>query len=338
MAQKKAPGGDIIGRMATKVFISWSGERSKQIAEAVKDLLRYTVPVLEPWMSSEDIEKGTLWANELAKALKSTVVGIVCLTPENLKSPWILFEAGALYRTIQSTRVCTLLCQVNPRQLEGPLQQFQSSTFDKDDIRRLLKTIKGVLGPKPPEWTVIESTFEEWRWPIFEEKIKGLNSSPPAAAEPTQDFPKQLRDLLANPPAELMELLKRVAPSSLMPGAPQETSAHYYFLNHTSFLRKNKQEDFIKRTGVYAPHYDIRIVLDSSYPGALDRVEKVEYTLDPTYPTPIYTCSDRSQKFLLKELANGESVVQARVYFCDGGPPMSLQRYLTLWESGPRLP
>lgn len=324
--------------MVTRVFISWSGERSKQIAEAVRDLLMFTIPVIEPWMSSDDIDKGTLWANELARALKSTTVGIICLTPENLSSPWILFEAGALYRAVPSARVCPLLHQLSPRQLEGPLQQFQSSTLAKDDICKLLKMIKDIVGRKPPEWNVVQSTFEEYRWPLFEKRISGLNSSPRGEARPSHYLPTQLRDLLADPPAELMELLKRAVPSSHPTATLKEIPPDYYFLNHTSFLRKSKQEEFITRTGVYAPHYDVRIIVDSNDPQALDRIEKVEYILDPTYPTNVYWSTDRAQKFLLKELANGESVLQARVYLRGGGPAISLQRYLTLWESGPHLP
>lgn len=49
----------------------------------------------------------------------------------------------------------------------------------------------------------------------------------------------------------------------------------YFFLNHTSFLRENKQDEFRQRTGVPLDHYDISVIVDSYFRGALDRIEHV---------------------------------------------------------------
>lgn len=114
----------------------------------------------------------------------------------------------------------------------------------------------------------------------------------------------------------------------------------YYFLNHSSFLRRDKQKEFQEITGIPIDHYDIRVVVDSFWEGALDRVRKVVYFLDPTYPQHVYirTSKDRGEKFLLKELANGEYVLKADVYIRGRREPIRLHRYLTLWKSGPELP
>jgi len=113
----------------------------------------------------------------------------------------------------------------------------------------------------------------------------------------------------------------------------------YYFLNHTSFLRRERQEDFRRRTGVPLDHFDIRVIVDSYYKGALDRIERVEYLLHSSYPEPlrVRTARDRPSKFLLKELANGEYVLVAEVFLKDRSQPVVLQRYITLSEDGPRL-
>jgi hypothetical protein len=79
-----------------KVFISWSGERSKRIAEAFRDLLGDILQNVESWLSFEDIQKGARWNSEIAVQLKDSNLGLVCLTPEAQESPWLLFEAGAL--------------------------------------------------------------------------------------------------------------------------------------------------------------------------------------------------------------------------------------------------
>ena len=134
------------------------------------------------------------------------------------------------------------------------------------------------------------------------------------------------------------------ARSQLTKGAEQELSdpagelpPDYYFLNHTSFLRKDMQTEFQARTGVPFPHYDIRVIVDSYYRGALERIEQVEYVLHRAFPNPLQYRRNSKDKFLLKELANGEFVLMAKVYLKDRREPLLLQRYITLWESGPEL-
>jgi len=111
----------------------------------------------------------------------------------------------------------------------------------------------------------------------------------------------------------------------------------YYFLNHTSFLRKEMQEEFRKLTGVDIDHYDIRVIVDSYYQDALKRIDCVEYILHHAYPQPIQYRRNPEDKFMLKELANGEYVLMARVFLKDRKEPILLQRYITLWETGPML-
>ncbi len=42
-----------------KVFISWSGKRSRALAEAFRDWLPNDTQAIKPWMSDVDIDKGT---------------------------------------------------------------------------------------------------------------------------------------------------------------------------------------------------------------------------------------------------------------------------------------
>ena len=124
----------------------------------------------------------------------------------------------------------------------------------------------------------------------------------------------------------------------LPPPDPEEPLPFdYLYLNHTSFLRADMQDDFKQRTGVDLPHYDIRVVIDSYYSGALHKIERVEYILDQAFPHPIQTRIDARDRFLLKEIANGEFVLQAKIFLTGRKSPILLQRYITLWEEGPRL-
>ncbi len=153
-----------------KVFISWSGQRSAAVADALRYWLPKVIQALEPWTSAEDIEKGARWRSGLASELEQSSVGIICLTRENLDSTWIHFEAGALSKQQQKTLVCTFLFDLEPTDVREPLAQFQATTSKKDDVRKLIFTINNTLGDsKLPESELGES-FEVW-WPKLEERI-----------------------------------------------------------------------------------------------------------------------------------------------------------------------
>jgi len=122
-----------------KIFISWSGNRSKQFAEFLRNWIGQIIQNTEPWISV-DIEKGKNWNHEISSSLEESKVGIICLTRENLNSPWILFEAGAISKSKDSF-VCTFLLDLAPADLSGPLSIFQATRANKEDIFKLLTTI-----------------------------------------------------------------------------------------------------------------------------------------------------------------------------------------------------
>ncbi len=88
-----------------KVFIPWSGEVSERVAIALREWLPLVVHEAEPYVSSEDIAKGKRWPMELGERLEEIGFGIICLTPSNLSSPWIHFEAGALSKSLDESQV-----------------------------------------------------------------------------------------------------------------------------------------------------------------------------------------------------------------------------------------
>ena len=83
-----------------KVFISWSGPRSRAVAVALKDWLPLVLEGVDPWVSDKDISAGERWAQSVAGELESANFGIICITPENLNADWILFESGALSKSM----------------------------------------------------------------------------------------------------------------------------------------------------------------------------------------------------------------------------------------------
>lgn len=154
-----------------KVFISWSGKRSKETAEILSSWIRQVIQAAETWISL-DIEKGSRWNEKINKELEHTKVGIICLNKENLTSEWILFEAGALSKT-SDAHVCTFLLDINPADIKPPLGQFQHTLFIKEDVKKLMLTINakiGVQNEKTLPDKDLEEVFEIF-WPRLEEKL-----------------------------------------------------------------------------------------------------------------------------------------------------------------------
>jgi TIR domain-containing protein len=125
-----------------KVFWGWSGETSHKIALALHNWLPRVIQAIKPYISSEDIAKGARWSTEIANELQTTNYGIICVTKENIGSPWINFESGALSREIGKSFVTPFLFQLKPSDIQGPLAQFQAVN-EKDEMLKLVSSING---------------------------------------------------------------------------------------------------------------------------------------------------------------------------------------------------
>jgi len=52
-----------------KIFISWSGSLSRRVAEILRDWLPNVLQAVEPYVSSEDIDKGARWSVDISNEL-----------------------------------------------------------------------------------------------------------------------------------------------------------------------------------------------------------------------------------------------------------------------------
>ena len=153
-----------------KLFISWSGEKSRKLAEIIRNWIPSVIQAVEPYFSPDDIDKGAIWYSEISKELENSNVGIICLTNENYEAPWILFEAGALAKTFTKSRVIPILFGLRPTDIKAPLSQFQCATFGKNEMSKVIKSINKALGNTALNSNILEKVYEKW-WPDLESQV-----------------------------------------------------------------------------------------------------------------------------------------------------------------------
>lgn len=158
-----------------RIFISWSGAESNTLAEFLGTWLPDVLAgIADPFVSSQDIGKGERGMDVVAKELESGTFGLVVVTRDNQDAPWINFEAGALGKTLGQSRVATVLVDLTPADLKGPLSQFQATSMtSKRDVLQLLKSIAKAEetggGRSLPE-SSLEKLFETM-WPDLEKAV-----------------------------------------------------------------------------------------------------------------------------------------------------------------------
>lgn len=152
-----------------KVFISWSGETSRKIAEELGLWIPMVLQSIEPIISVE-IPKGKRWNEILGDQLQNTDYGISCITSGNVREPWIQFEAGAISKPKKSI-VVPLLLGAKTHQLTEPLSQFQAAKFDKPGMFGIIKSLyEGSEDKIKANFEVVKRAFDIL-WNDFYKKV-----------------------------------------------------------------------------------------------------------------------------------------------------------------------
>nr|WP_319376187.1 hypothetical protein [uncultured Methanoregula sp.] len=196
-----------------QVFLSWSGERSKETAESLKKYIHLIVQAVSPVIST-DIEKGTRWFSTLSKTLDETNFGICCLTQDNLTSPWLLFEAGAMSKSRDTSRLWTFLLDIEYKEIEYPLAQFQHTEFIEADFFKMITSINDLI--PAPEAKLSEgelkTSFDKF-WPDLESelnKIKKKKVSSPKPSRDTRDMVSEILEISRKQDNLIEQLTRRV--------------------------------------------------------------------------------------------------------------------------------
>jgi hypothetical protein len=145
-------------------------------------------------MSDEDIGSGARWNDEIAKSLDETDFGIVCVTRANQHAPWLIFEAGALAKSVKKARVVPLCVDLPQSDITGPLAAFQGRVLDEDGLKRLVQDVNEAAEKKvaPDE---LDDVFAAM-WPRVEAAIDKAVDEVQADKEPKRSIEDMLAEVV----------------------------------------------------------------------------------------------------------------------------------------------
>ena len=163
--------------MAFKIFIAWSGPRSKQLADALREWLEIVIQNTEPWMSARDGEGA--WDPQINTELDNAGYGIVCVTKENWNSPWLNYELGRLSND-NGARVQPYLLDLEADTLRGPLAQLTAVRADRYGTESLVRKIaaRAFPGEAHERHRVLISQLAAERWLELEATIGEIRALP----------------------------------------------------------------------------------------------------------------------------------------------------------------
>jgi TIR domain len=222
------------------VFLSWSGARSKDYATNFNEWLSIVVPGV-PIFFSPDIEGGRRSFAAIEEGLRSCTYGVCCLTPDNLDSTWLHFEAGAISNALSRNAggpppiVPLLFDGLTNNQVKPPLSQFQTKCNTKNDLLSIALAvnaarIEGQIGPH-----IVTTLFEKF-WSDYDEKASSI------AVTPTTTAPKrEVSDIVE----EILDIVRTQTRSAYPTmGNLYQTAMEQHFL--AAEARSEVQERAIK--------------------------------------------------------------------------------------------
>jgi hypothetical protein len=207
-----------------KVFLSWSGEKSREVAAALRDWLPAVIQEIEPFMSAEDIEAGARWQQRISDELEGTSFGILCITRENQSAPWLNFEAGAVAKQVDTSRVVPLAVDLTTADVRPPLGLFQAKELTQSGLLSILESINARC-ERPVD--KLGDACDVW-WPKLQPRLEAaVGAADPA---PVRSERELLEEILETVRSVLMR-----SPSGLSSRSPE-------FLEALAAIKRFKED------------------------------------------------------------------------------------------------
>lgn len=202
------------------IFISWSGELSKEVAFAFRSWLKLVMSHVEPFMSDEDIEKGVRGLEEISSNLESANVGLICITRSNFERPWINFEAGAISKQVGKSRVIPFLIDLDKADLpqHSPLKQFQMTVNSRDDIKKMTHSINRASDDRALDASTLDRYFDAF-WGELQDALDNASVN-------SEDDADQQGPTTGAMVAEILDVVRALLRQQESVASEQETSRY----------------------------------------------------------------------------------------------------------------
>ncbi|MDR7188154.1 hypothetical protein J2Y46_000970 [Microbacterium sp. BE35] len=179
-----------------QVFISWSGEQTRQLGHALKAFLETTFAGhVRTFLSDADVAPGERFLAAISSELDGADLGLLLVTRANQHAPWLLFEAGALAGKSSKGSVIPILIDLDRVELDPPLSQFQNVLgTSEESIRKLCHRIRADGGHVPGE-SALTILFRE-AWPALEAAIASATAEQAEVRGPRRGTDEMLGEIL----------------------------------------------------------------------------------------------------------------------------------------------
>lgn len=268
------------------IFISWSGEIAKSIAEALKEELANIFNTkdnkIEFFVSSQDIAAGADWFNEISRAIETSILGILCLTKENTTNEsiadWIVFEAGALAFHLKNKKaIIPMLFDTNVP-TKSPLRPFEFIKFTPTQYKKLICDINN---------NYLDKKYEE-------NIIRDLANASYNRLSPT--ITAILKKWVASDKIEVFPSGDMyISPRSVYLSCPMASvkEEEYKLIRSLVLQIPSVLKDYCDATDIYTPaeHIETQDNFDEPEKAAIDNYEKLKKAevLLCIYPKPVAT-------------------------------------------------
>lgn len=229
-----------------KLFLSWSGQTSRSIAKQFRKWLPMLLQHVQPYLSSADIDKGSRWSTDIANELQASNFGLIFITPDNTQAPWIMFEAGALAKAVDTSVVAPILFNVPQAQLrDSPLVQFQLTPFEREEVKSLVHLINRTATENQVPVQTLDALFDKL-WPDLEAEIvailKGHVDVAPEPKKPRDQQASAIEELVVN----TRNILKRLSIQEALLAESKGGEHAIHRLERNALDRSLKQAEMLR--------------------------------------------------------------------------------------------
>ena len=135
---------------AARGFLSWSSDRSRRGAEALRALIAPRLPTGGEVFFSLEMQPGAPALREMLDLnLRETDVHVVVVTRESAVSPWVIWETASSWG--RGKTIVPFFVDVRPSEVAGPLRHVAQGVR-VDDLRGLERGIRAVVEAADGTW------------------------------------------------------------------------------------------------------------------------------------------------------------------------------------------